>query len=125
MTQKQKKQKEPMLAETLRALRESIAHWKRMLAGKERPGEQPNGWWCSLCTLFNWDGDGGCSACPVRQKTGLRCCQGSPYWRAHYAYHTRGSSCPDTEREWRTAAKLQIAFLESLLPKTRKPRCRG
>jgi hypothetical protein len=125
LTQKQKKQKEPMSPCVLLALRESIAHWKRMLVGKERPGERPDGRWCSLCKLFDEGEYGECLACPVRQKTGFRGCHGSPYWRAFAAYHAFCSGRPDTEREWKIAAKLQIAFLESLLPKKRKARSRG
>ena len=120
-----RKQMEPMLPSARRALRSSIAHWKRMLAGKERPGEAPNGWWCSLCELFDEGGHGECSACPVRQKTGQRCCLGSPYWRANEAYHARGSGYPDAEREWKAAAKRQIAFLESLLPRKESKACRA
>jgi hypothetical protein len=118
-----RKQMEPMLPSARRALRSSIAHWKRMLAGKERPGEEPNGWWCSLCALFDKGDD--CSACPVRQKIGHSGCWGSPYRSAHKAYYARGSGNPDAERAWKTAAKCQVAFLESLLPRKESKTCRA
>ena len=108
----------------LKALKASIAHWKRLLAGKERRGEAPDSESCALCALFD-DGDYGCRACPVGQKTKDTGCYGSPWMFAYSAYYNRGDGESAAEREWKTAAKLQLAFLKSLLPRKERKACRA
>jgi hypothetical protein len=119
----QKKQKEPMSPHVRQALQQSIAHWKRLRDGKERDDESTDGDSCALCVLFSTLGEG-CAKCPVCQKTTYLSCGGSPWWDAHLAYWERDIDTA-SKRKWKTAAKRQVAFLESLLPKTRKPRRRG
>lgn len=106
---------------TLKALKESIAHWKRM---KEnwKIDERPNASYCALCARFDKyrdgilceiDGEG----CPVMEKTGQPACFGTPYEAAKNA-HPRNKF--EVTRlvilNWRRAAQAEIDFLESLLP---------
>jgi hypothetical protein len=59
-----------MNAETLKALKASIAHWQRFAAGKQREGESIFSDDCELCDLFFqssrlWK----CQGCPVAEKS--------------------------------------------------------
>lgn len=104
-----------MNAQTLKALKSSIAHWKRLAAGKRRLGEGIGANSCALCRLFLGK-QITCRGCPVSKHTGEKTCVGTPYWRAEQAGETYGL---DSERFKLEAAK-ELAFLESLLPKRRK-----
>ena len=97
---------------TLKALRGSIAHWKRMATGKQRLGEQPTGECCSLCELFNKDENDLCDGCPVAEKTGALFCKGTPWFSAHSEWRNLGFSPKFSE-----LAAAELAFLQSLLPK--------
>jgi hypothetical protein len=99
---------------TLTALNKSIEHWERMRSGNTRPGEEPSIDHCALCGLFFWDND--CKGCPVAEKTKETCCDGSPYEQSANAWYGRGSH----STEFKAAAKKEITFLKSLLPKTKK-----
>ena len=107
-----------MNAETLAALRGSIAKWQAIVdstAAKDRGAAN-----CPLCTLF-CRGHHHCKRCPVKARTGQLGCGESPYddWIDHQtAEHmdilrrTRQPGCAECLR----LAKAELAFLESLLP---------
>lgn len=101
----------PMTAETLEALKGSIAKWEAIVAGT---GEDNGDSDCPLCQLFSgpW-----CGACPVKARTGFDRCSGSPYTEWLKAtglkknFPVRVTS--DVER---VAAQAELDFLKSLLP---------
>lgn len=99
-----------MNQKTLKALKSSIAHWERLASGKRKDGEQPTGQCCALCAQFF---DNHCRGCPVASKTKLTACVGTPYWKASRYWNLQG---PDS-RQFKTAAKAELQFLKSLLPK--------
>ena len=103
-----------MTSKVLRALKASIAHWKRMRDDPEC-GDTPSGLECPLCNLF----DGPlCGRCPVKRRTGFTGCHGTPWMYANAAFDHRHDSryCLD----WTNAATAEIKFLESLLPPVKK-----
>jgi hypothetical protein len=97
---------------TLKALKQSIAHWKRLSTGKRREGETVGAAHCALCDLFLNDG---CSKCPVAQKVQRSGCSLTPYNDACDAHNAHGIDSP----EFKSAAKVELEFLQSLLPKQR------
>lgn len=106
-----------MKPSTLKDLKRSIAHWLRMATGKARIGERPDGLHCALCARFALPKNAfGCDGCPVKEKTGLSGCSGTPWQAAYDACHAYGI---DSVR-FKRAAKKQLAFLRSLLPKKKK-----
>lgn len=108
-----------MNAKTLKALKASIAHWRRLATGKASVTERPFSDDCALCKLFVEQAEIGfeCVGCPVMAKTGLNKCQRSPWSTASTSYFLEGPlSC-----RFKDDAKKELAFLKSLLPKsTRK-----
>jgi hypothetical protein len=119
-----------MDAETLLALRGSIAKWEAIVAGTGIDGGSKN---CPLCQKFNKeelgkryevDEDGNstdaCEGCPVRDATGLDWCHGSPY-RAFTDARWRKVHETDEAFAQRFAlrgahAQAELDFLKSLLP---------
>lgn len=108
----------PMPKTTLRALRESIAHWKRLATDKRKRDERLDAEDCALCSLFNTisNPDGVCSGCPVYAKTGYKGCSKTPYGRAVDAALRYGL---DSDA-FRAEAQAELTFLQALLPKPRK-----
>jgi hypothetical protein len=101
---------------TLTALRGSIKHWEENLAAK-KPEEAILGpRHCPLCVMFI--SMPACIGCPVREKTGKTNCGGTPYDQAAEA-HESWSEYGDMrhDNQWREAAKAELDFLKSLLPK--------
>jgi hypothetical protein len=105
----------PMDAETLEALRGSIAKWEGIVNGSEVDKGCGN---CPLCSKFvNATGD--CDGCPVYELSGQQACSGTPYERWH-----RVNPWPNKHPEWRAAktkqhlaaAQAELEFLKSLLP---------
>lgn len=101
-----------MKKETLNALKHSIQHWKRLSTGKRKEWESVGADSCALCECFY---DDMCLGCPVKDKTGLRGCLGSPY---EYANGAKAKYGLDSE-EFKTVAKKELKFLRSLLPETK------
>lgn len=106
-----------MNAKTLKALRESIAHWDRLRKGKQRSDEDLDSDSCPLCRLFAHDKpkDICCKACPVFARTGRRYCEGTPYWKAAITFSGRSGTA------FKRAATQEYKFLISLLPPGEKP----
>lgn len=102
-----------MTAKALKALKASIAHWRRLAEGKERKGERPGRSDCALCDAFIDRGMCGCEGCPVAAHTTLPSCLNTPFRAAYEAWWIRGASSP----RFRKAAQRELVFLESLLPK--------
>ena len=100
------------------ALKASIRHWKRMAAGKRRNKESPTADHCALCKEFqdNFGDPDFCTGCPVSEKTKLTGCLGTPFSEAWRAWRNCGGDSP----EFKAAARKEIEFLESLLPKRKK-----
>jgi len=101
---------------TLRALKESIKKWEKILneEGKDKGSDN-----CALCKLFIKKK---CIGCPVYTKTEIRNCGGTPYedWLHHQANNHLYDflefyiiKCPECKR----IAKRELEFLKSLLPK--------
>jgi hypothetical protein len=103
-----------MDAETLEALRGSIAKWEAIVAGKGKDKGCAN---CPLCLKFNRghihrdkseslpeEGPWNCAGCPVAEVTRRDYCEGSPYER-YNIYATLP-----------LVALEELAFLKSLLP---------
>lgn len=114
-----------MNKETEKALRESIAHWKRMADFGLDGGDRPFSEHCHLCERFcdegreNGDivecvisgGDMGIvEKCPVFKKTGEIFCGGSPYGAAFKAWEA------GYEERFKFLANEEVNFLKSLLP---------
>jgi hypothetical protein len=105
-----------MNAETLTALRASIAKWERNAEAKKpavyKIGEAD----CPLCALFIYPDR--CEGCPVFEKVGERFCRGTPYIAAS-ATRVTWNEHPSSEyfRDCAHAvARDEVAFLKSLLP---------
>lgn len=98
-----------MDAETLEALRGSIAKWEAIVAGTGKDDGIDN---CALCSLFYTPADPtdfmNCTGCPVMKVTGSMYCDGSPY-------ETYRRTSPGSVDE-RDAAIAELDFLKSLLP---------
>lgn len=102
---------------TKRALLSSIAHWKRLASGKTRGGEEVGARDCALCLQFMLADDlYTCAECPVRQRTGYSGCKGTPYRDAERMFIKHGADSAD----FKAAAKVELKFLQSLLPKDNK-----
>jgi hypothetical protein len=112
-----------MNEKTLTALNGSIAHWRRISAGKEGEQGETN---CPLCQVFSLEFS--CTTCPVAE-VGCGGCYGTPYikWVEHHRQNHRANiyglpgrivRC-DTCKE---IAMEEVRFLRSLLPKTKKGR---
>lgn len=103
-----------MKPETLKALRESIAHWRRMRDTVDWD-ETPRGCDCPLCERFCAN-EPHCELagekCPVYEKTGKGGCFATPWAEANSAYSQRLAYPED----WKYAADKMIKFLESLVP---------
>jgi hypothetical protein len=110
-----------MDAETLAALKGSIAKWDAIADGTGSDQGVRN---CPLCEMFcmgeGWD----CEECPVAIKTGLPDCAGTPYSNWFDAYqkefdsapvHVKGGAYATTD-ELKSLARAEAAFLRSLLP---------
>jgi hypothetical protein len=108
-----------MDADTLSALRHSIKKWEMIIASG---GGDDAGLNCALCQKF-FDHPKFCEGCPVKTRTGLKGCVGSPYddWASHHEReHSGGDDCPPLTiecGECHRLAQAQLAFLQGLLPR--------
>ena len=111
-----------MRKKTLEALKESIAHWRRMATGTEKTiNEVPDTDNCALCGLFYAKG---CRSCPVVMESGTALCYNTPYGDAYDAFQSFAHATPkkmvEAEKAFRSASAKQLAFLESLLPPAKR-----
>lgn len=117
-----------MNEETLKALQDSIAHWKRMLGFESHSDfsykkENPYAEDCPLCKRFatytecKRDDD---EDCPVSMNAGEYFCRNTPWMKASDAFEEVQESPKEhfdfRVKVWRTEARKEIEFLESLLP---------
>jgi hypothetical protein len=118
-----------MNPDTLKALKDSIAHWERIVAGKEESAGSDN---CALCQHFPGLGPSECvresdsgeiELCPVASKTGYVDCSGSPYYsfvsasrKEAFEQHLVISNYAVYGPASLADAKAELAFLQSLLP---------
>jgi hypothetical protein len=108
-----------MNSKTLKALKESIAHYDRMIAGNVE-SIQANA--CALCQRFL---AGKCSTgnerCPVRKAHGKGDCRSSPWWNLNLhcrAWHDKeGRPTAPHCHDCITFLKDERKFLKSLLPR--------
>ena len=110
---------------SLTALRGSIKHWEENLAAKEPKEASTRAQDCPLCQIFllapkDYSRPRVVSqceyGCPVWEFTGETGCQGTPYEKADDTLcdWRNGEATID---DWREAAKAELDFLKSLLPK--------
>ena len=102
-----------MDSKTLDALKASIAHWQENLA-KAKAGKrfELGSSECALCGLFAEDD---CNGCPVKDKTKIFGCIGTPYYKVRNVLLYRRQSGDLAE-----ATKDEVEFLQSLLPPEEK-----
>ena len=102
---------------TLKALKGSIRKWARIAAGTGVDNGTRD---CPLCALFFQQS---CEECPVRENTGRWHCRDTPYERWGDLF-INGRSLTEiwraTSEKKRAAARAELKFLRSLLPKKRK-----
>ena len=105
-----------MNSETLKALKGSIKKWMAIVRSTE--AVERGVFNCPLCRLFH---SNQCAGCPVKEKTGMYGCIGSPYnaWDNHHeTFHckefgestSRYKDCPDCLR----LAKAELEFLKEV-----------
>ena len=92
---------------SIKALKESIEHWKRLEEGEPNYNETPHGDNCPLCQLYDEESDD-CFGCPIREKTKQDQCAGTP-WRVAFKAWLYAST------DWREKAKAMRVWLEDLL----------
>jgi hypothetical protein len=104
-----------MNAETLAALKGSIAKWDAIVAETLSDEGAIN---CPLCQLFARKG---CIGCPVRASSGMAQCSGTPY--ANWYDGCRREHLGNTYLPWfattdelKALARAEADFLRSLLP---------
>jgi len=94
----------------LQALKGSIRKWKLIVDGKAAEKGIAN---CPLCKKY-WRS--GCYNCPVSKKVDDEGCKGTPY--GNWIMVTSSASVHKVVNKiTRDAAKDELAFLKSLLPK--------
>lgn len=118
----------------VKALEESIQHWKENLAAESPLQASTSSQECALCQIYLGDYPTFCAGCPVSDHTGVRTCRNTPYdsadksltewedaakalgdssWAMSVASNTQRFK---TARDnFRTHAKAEIEFLEMLL----------
>jgi hypothetical protein len=98
-------------AETLEALRGSIAKWEAIVKGTGKDMGPDN---CALCRKFHGDfrvdDEDGCEGCPVMLRTGAPGCSDTPY--------ERYDNMEDDDPRKALAAQQELDFLKSLLPES-------
>lgn len=123
-----------MKQETLEALQESIEHWEANVEAENWGNVDMSAVSCALCAMFalNRRHEIVCIGCPVQERVKRANCLSTPF---HYAAmrldHWRDScdrwhvcddgceeeGCMEMRDEFRNAAREEVEFLKSLLPK--------
>lgn len=107
-----------MDCKTLAALKGSIAKWEAIIAGTDADMGSRN---CPLCKVFFYRSTP-CLGCPVYRETGEPYCEGSPYDRwirltDDEAENESGCLRRAETKSQKAAARAELRFLKSLLPK--------
>lgn len=97
------------LERDIKALTESIAHWRRMKAGGT--DDSPCVEACALCVLYF---DNGCKGCPIAQDSKMVTCFGTPYTEANLAF------ARDEIASWKDLAQKEIDYLVDLRRKLQR-----
>jgi hypothetical protein len=101
---------------TLKALQGSIKHWQRNVkAAKENRTIDLSPASCPLCILFN----NHCNSCPIKEKTNLCYCIGTPYKAIDELWPDRRICRKKLYPKLVKACQAELDFLKSLLPKTK------
>jgi hypothetical protein len=101
-----------LLGIIMKALEESIEHWKDNVAlakSGKLIGISPR--FCALCLLFL---NGRCVGCPVFKRTGQLYCRGTPYDKAAFLREYLFQGKESDRRGLIQACEEEVAFLESL-----------
>ena len=106
-----------MKRETLKALEASIAKWEASATATNIDDVLDGAGSCPLCKLFFYDKE--CVGCPVYEATEKWACKRTPYGKAHKTFvSVLRNQKPISD--FRKAAKAEVKFLKSLLPKPKK-----
>jgi len=98
--------------QTLKALKESIKEWSKII---DRTGGDEGTRNCPLCDIFY---ENNCNGCPIKEKTGEDCCYGTPYddWIEHHdKEHDLLFPLKIECDECKEIAERELEFLEMLL----------
>ena len=98
--------------QTLKALKGSITEWRKVIDGTGGDEGTRN---CPLCDAFYKNR---CKGCPVKKKTRLDACRGSPYdkWIEHHSKEHIPSFPLKIEcKKCKEIAIKELKFLKSLL----------
>ena len=102
---------------TVNALLGSIEKWQGIVEGDVFDSGHEN---CPLCQRFQNTSrpSGVCDGCPVKKKTGMAMCYGTPYdrWLLVEPDWSKTDKKYSHNEKSIAAAKDELAFLESLLP---------
>lgn len=101
-----------MNAQTIEALKASIAKWERNAEAKTPTKYKISEYDCPLCSLFI---SKDCVGCPVSERSGKALCYGTPYRPAMHAWFDWSDGTTDAGL-CHAAARDEVAFLKSLLP---------
>ena len=109
-----------MRTEILEALRGTVARWREISEGRQFDGGFDG---CPLCSFIDPTRNG-CGSCPVKHRTGLDGCHGTPYWDFEHFLITHRSDPRHFDPEGRPVssrakalARIEYEFMEGLLPK--------
>lgn len=108
-----------MTPETLKALKESIAHWEKNAAAESPDQVSIDTQNPALCQKFLGSNIYTyCRKCPVYRVTGCIHCRYTPLYAARIAYWVWRMWPNDAGRKarWQKAAQAEVDFLKSLLP---------
>jgi len=74
---------------------------------------------CPLCFHFAMQGAYGCGGCPIKEKTGVRSCQDTPYQRIYIEVSPNNETRSKiyVTKELITQTRNEVQFLGSLIPK--------
>ncbi len=94
-----------MKPEVAAALEASIKHWEENTQVTDLADARLGTNHCALCKMFY---NQGCRGCPVKERTHMRYCTGSPYQEAEDA------ADDDRFEDFIAAAEAELEFLKSL-----------
>ena len=91
----------------LGALKESIKKWEWLAKHRGSP-PYTDSETCALCNIYILGDKNNCTGCPVMERTGEKSCVGTPYYDYSMALG---------HKKAKLAARAEVKFLKSLLPK--------